>query len=353
MIRKDIVYDRTNRVFTANFRLDGKRHRPTLISKEDYDQLTEEERQQVVGTLWRKAKDRFDRLVAEGERHGQYLEPLLEEWLASVASARDSKTVDHYRLDLQRFLHVAPARTGQLSSKVQEPFYDHLRSLGLSDSSINSAVRSVRVFVKWLGERELLKHPVTLKALRTVKKRPQFYSAEQIKQMLEYCRETAGRRYTLLYRVIWILSQTGMRGGELLNLKWSEVEERRIKIVSTETWQVKSRRDAWVPISPKLREEMVQWDRSGEVWVLDKGDGKRYWAHLNELTASMRYVQTKCDCRGPKPLHGFRAGVATELLRQGASPVHVQRLLRHEDLSTTMGYLDPDALEIENLVRNL
>ncbi|MEC8545141.1 MAG: hypothetical protein VXY89_16490 [SAR324 cluster bacterium] len=52
-------------------------------------------------------------------------------------------------------------------------------------------------------------------------------------------------------------------------------------------------------------------------------------------------------------MHGFRAAVVNELLRQGASPVHVQRLLRHEDLSTTMGYLDPDALEIENLVRNL
>ena len=87
--------------------------------------------------------------------------------------------------------------------------------------------------------------------------------------------------------------------------------------------------------------------------MLDKGDGQRYWAHLNELTASMSFVQTKCDCRGPKPLYGLRAGVATELLRQGASPVHVERWLRHEDFSTTMGYLDPDALEIENLVRNL
>ena len=52
-------------------------------------------------------------------------------------------------------------------------------------------------------------------------------------------------------------------------------------------------------------------------------------------------------------MHGFRAAVVTELLRQGASPVHVQLLLRHEDLSTTMGYLDPDALEIENLVKKL
>ena len=49
-------------------------------------------------------------------------------------------------------------------------------------------------------------------------------------------------------------------------------------------------------------------------------------------------------------MHGFRSSV-TEF-GQGASPVHVQLLLRHEDLPT-MGYLDPDTLEIENLVKNL
>ena len=144
-----------------------------------------------------------------------------------------------------------------------------------------------------------------------------------------------------------------MRGEELLNLRWLEVEERRIKTVSADSWQVKNRRDAWAPVSPKLQQKWNQWDKTEEVWMLDKGNGARYWANLNELTASMRFIQTKCETRGPKPLRGFRVGVATELLRQGASPVHVQRLLRHEDLSTTMGYLDPDALEIENLVRNL
>jgi integrase len=353
MKRQEISLNKQKRVWVGNYRKGKKRTRYVLGSVEEFRGQSEADVKLVLSKRYAENLERFEKECQAEEDQGQYLEPLLEEWLASVASARDSKTVDHYRLDLQRFLHVAPPRVGQLSSRVQEPFYDHLRSLGLSDSSINSAVRSVRVFVRWLSDKELLKHPVHLKALRTVKKRPQFYSAEQIQTMLEYCRDTPGRRYTLLYRCIWILSQTGMRGGELLNLTWAQVTMNRIKIVSSEDWKVKSRRDAWVPVSPKLQQEWSQWDRSGEVWVLDKGNGDRYWAHLNELTASMRFVQTKTDCRGPKPLHGFRAGVATELLRQGASPVHVQRLLRHEDLSTTMGYLDPDALEIENLVRNL
>ena len=353
MRRQDISLNKQRQVWVGNYRRGKKRTRYVLGSVEEFRGKTEEELQEVLNFRYKNNLERFERECKEEEDQGQHLDQLLEEWLESVASARDTKTVDHYRLDCSRFVEVAPPRVGQLSSAVQQVYYDHLRTLGLADTSINSAVRSVRVFLRWLSDKELLKHPVTLKALRTVKKRPQFYSAEQITKMLEFCRDTPGRRYTLLYRCIWILSQTGMRGGELLNLTWAHVTMNRIKIISSEDWKVKSRRDAWVPVSPKLREEIDQWDREGEVWVLDKGEGQRYWAHLNELTASMRFVQTKCDCRGPKPLHGFRAGVATELLRQGASPVHVQRLLRHEDLSTTMGYLDLDALEIEDLVKNL
>ena len=83
-----------------------------------------------------------------------------------------------------------------------------------------------------------------LKALRVVMKRMQVYSTEQIQTMLDYCRETPGRRYTSLYRTIWILSQTAMRGGELLNLKWSEVQQKKIRITSTDDWEVKNRKDA-------------------------------------------------------------------------------------------------------------
>ncbi len=354
-MKKPILYDKRNRVFTANFRVDGRQHRPSLITRDEYERLPEADRESVLLSLWKKAKARFERQMQEREESGELLADLAEEWLSSVASARDAKTVAHYRLDVQRFLEVAPARSGQLTSSVQQPYYEHLRELGLSESSINSSVRSVRVFLRWLNERQLLRHPVTLKALRVVKKQPQIYTPEQIQQMLAFCGETPGRRYVLLRRAIWVLSQTGMRGGELLNLRWESVQGDRIRIVSSETWKVKSRRDAWVPVSPRLREEMQSWDRGGEEWVLDKGDGsgQRHWSQLGELTRSMRDVQHRCGCRGPKPLHGFRAGVATELLRQGASPVHVQRLLRHESINTTMGYLDPEALEIQNLVKNL
>ena len=101
----------------------SKRYRFALISKDTYDALTEDEREQVVGDLWKKAQERLDRRIEEEERHGQYLEHLLEEWLSSVESARDTKTVDHYRLDLERF-----------------PFHGHLACLLTTFSMITSAL---------------------------------------------------------------------------------------------------------------------------------------------------------------------------------------------------------------------
>ena len=43
----------------------NKRYRFTLILKDTYDALTQDEREQVVGDLWKKAKERLDRQIEE------------------------------------------------------------------------------------------------------------------------------------------------------------------------------------------------------------------------------------------------------------------------------------------------
>ena len=43
---------------------------------------------------------------------------------------------------------------------------------------------------------------------------------------------------------------------------------------------------------------------------------------------------------GAKPLHGFRAFVATKLLQNGVDVSLVRDILRHKELSTTLGYLN-------------
>ena len=57
----------------------SKRYRFTLISKDTYDALTEDEREQVVGDLWKEAKERLDRRIEEEEeRHDNTLNTYLK-----------------------------------------------------------------------------------------------------------------------------------------------------------------------------------------------------------------------------------------------------------------------------------
>ena len=68
----------------------------------------------------------------------------------------------------------------------------------------------------------------------------------------------------------------------------------------------------------------------------------------------MRKALQKVGIENAKPLHSFRSTVATELLSgESANPVHVQMLLRHESIQTTMSYLNSDHLQQVDLVNKL
>jgi integrase len=69
---------------------------------------------------------------------------------------------------------------------------------------------------------------------------------------------------------------------------------------------------------------------------------------------SMRKALQKVGIENAKPLHSFRSTVATELLSgENSNPVHVQKLLRHQSIQTTMSYLNSDHLQQVDLVNQL
>ena len=120
--------------------------------------------------------------------HRLPLPEILKQLITTALTCNVSCTLPHH--ELVSSVHLSSNSTTTISAVLASPI----------PASIPLFV--LFVFVRWLGEKELLKHPVTLKALRVVKKRVQFCNAEQIQTMLEFCRNTPGRPYTLLYRAI-------------------------------------------------------------------------------------------------------------------------------------------------------
>ena len=231
------------------------------------------------------------------------------------------------------------------------------RHRGLNDRTINHHIRNVNRFYNWSFEEELIVKPVKLKQLRAVTVVPQTWSRDELELMREYIErkliETGSRRFVVLRRAFHLFRYTGMRASELVNLRWDHISHQGIWLESDEDWQTKGRADAILPVARPLRQFLDEEQHVGEVYVCDDGSGNKFWRDYSSAGHSFKKMLDQLGLKGPKRQHGFRATVATELLAAGESPVLVQKLLRHQQLTTTLGYLNSQTVEVQNLVNRL
>jgi len=122
--------------------------------------------------------------------------------------------------------------------------------------------------------------------------------------------------------------QTGMRKGEILNLKWSNIDFEFGFIELLETKSGKSRK---IPISSKLLNVLNSIPKTCEyVFNIEGekiGDIKKCWntAIRNSGIKNFRF-------------HDLRHTVATRLVEKGVELTVVKEILGHADISTTMRY---------------
>jgi site-specific recombinase XerD len=145
---------------------------------------------------------------------------------------------------------------------------------------------------------------------------------------------------------------TGMRLGELVNLRWIAVDFSRkmMTVKNDESFSTKSRRERIIPISKKLFSEILKKYQKlnldvGADYVFQKVKGVK----LNQEWVSKDFKKavrkSKLDER--IHFHTLRHSFASNLVQKGASIYVVKELMGHSDISTTQIY---SHLRKENLV---
>jgi integrase len=136
-------------------------------------------------------------------------------------------------------------------------------------------------------------------------------------------------------RPICILAlHSGMRKGEILSLKWSQVDlaERTIHVIEGKTQQ--SRR--YIPMNDTLHSLMVELHRKRKtrlVFPSPRNPGHQILDHKVAFAKAVRLAGIP-HIR----FHDLRGSFTTRLLRAGADLVTVARLLGHTKISTTASH---------------
>jgi site-specific recombinase XerD len=134
---------------------------------------------------------------------------------------------------------------------------------------------------------------------------------------------------------------TGMRLGEIINLKWNQIsfKERIIRVINTDEFTTKGKRERVIPINCKLYEVLVGLvpkiiDLNDYVF---KKNGFKY--NIDYLSKNFKKAVKRTKSINPKThYHTLRHSFASNLVKNGVPITTIKELLGHVDISTSLIY---------------
>lgn len=228
---------------------------------------------------------------------------------------------------LARHYRVSPER---LDREQVQDYIVHLLDKGRSWSTCNQAVCAFRFLYRvTLGRRD---EDLMVPRARQESRLPEILSRGEVHKILE---EPASRKHRVLLATAY---GAGLRVGELVRLRRRDLDGERMTV---RVEQGKGRRDRYVPLSPRLWQQVQMWweeEPARRGWLFE---GSRWDRPIHVTTAQKIYTKAR-DRAGVKKrggIHALRHAYATHLLEAGTDLYTIQRLLGHRHISTTTRYL--------------
>jgi integrase len=196
----------------------------------------------------------------------------------------------------------------------------------------------LRVAVEW---KVISAMPCRVRLLRApVRKAPEFYEFDTYARLTEAASKVDAR--TLV--VVLLGGDAGLRRGEMIGLRWSDVDFRRKQItISQAVWRntvgtPKGDRPRIVPMTDVLAETLKAFRHLRGERILYRDNGQPPRAH--HLRDWVEVAQRRAGLsKATGALHVLRHTFCSHLAMQGAPAKAIQELAGHASLTTTLRYM--------------
>lgn len=229
---------------------------------------------------------------------------------------------------------------------------------GNKPSSINHKIRNLKVFFQHLCNEEIIpekKNPMLKITYQKEDIEIGAFNELQVRQMLNYYRRINRREMTYYsvrdYCMIMTLLGTGIRLGEMCNVKWPDVDFTNAKL----TVIGKKRVARTIPLTEKLVRELKEFKFFKEQYLENPDTDQYVFSNINHKRLTENAI--KCTFKRLKEImnfqdvrlscHSFRHTFAKNWIMNGGDVFSLQKILGHTKLEMTQKYVNLFGSEIK------
>lgn len=255
-------------------------------------------------------------------------------------------------------VHLVPRFGTHLLDEITEHLIERFKgdqlNKGLSAKTVNNHLTVLRTMLNVAVEWKVLERVPAFRRLRATKPEYDFLTFKETERLIE-----AAADEPFWQSMIIVALNTGLRAGELLALRWDDINlSDKLMWVRRTDWRghvgvTKSGKERIIPLNDAAVEALKAQRhlRGDRIW--SHPDGERL-DHYN-LKPALKRIAKRASLR-PFQWHVLRHTFASQLTMRGVPLKAVQELLGHSTIEMTMRYshLSPDVRRdaVEILMNN-
>jgi integrase len=262
-----------------------------------------------------------------------------KEYLNYVSMNLSRKTYDN----AERVMRLFCTRFGDtpmesLRLEHLEQFKQSRKQAGVSNTTVNIDIRTIKAAMNVAVDMERIgRNPFAkAKQLKVEEHRKKILSKDEFSRILKAIKEE------WFYDIIAFNVLTGLRLGEIMNLKWADydIPNKSVTVQSSDGYRVKGGKMRDVSLCPDAIALLDALPKLGE-WIFLGKDGHRYTS--SHVSKKFKKYLRQLGFPEEMHYHRLRDTFCTWMADAGVPPHIIKELAGHSSLHVTEGYLTPNA----------
>ena len=259
-------------------------------------------------------------------------EPTLAEFMPRYFEwAKDYKRPSTIERNQQFLDHLLPKFGTVTMSQISICAADEYKKVRLNEKASNGTINRERSFLKAILNRAVKWGVIEKNPIQSMESLPEehlfnrYLSVDETLSLIKSCEDH-------IRPMIVTAVYTGLRWGDVRNLRWDEVDAvNSIIILKTSKTS-----ELVYPLPDPVKNELLQIHRNGSSYVFVNPETGKPWANLR---TAFKKAKKKAGITRPFRFHDLRHSFASNLVMAGQDLKTVQELLGHKCITTTLRYV--------------